>query len=584
MAEATPRPEVAERMRLLRESYARDLKERFGDLLQLAQRLRAEVDTADIKALHLWLHSQAGSAGTFGFAALGSAARTLEIELKQHIDNEQLQDTGWRRDFSRRLLNLETLLEFSAVSNEPAPPPPVSATASAAAPASTRALHIVASKHAPRLHLNPPSLWVLSTDLPEAEHLISVLGEFGFLVQHFQALSQVDCALECEMPLAMLIDVDHMGETLADLTPLEALKSWRRRCPEQLQLLFISSRQDFDILMALTNVGAAAYLSKPFDIPRLMDTIEKFLPTEGEQAYRVLLIDDDQLLSRYYQGALEAAGMTVCVLETPRNVLNVMSDFRPDVVLLDLNMPDYSGDQVARMLRLHNGWPEVPVIYFSAEQDLDRQMAVQERAGDDFLTKPVTARQLVSAITVRARRSRLLSKIMSTDSLTSLLKHSAIKERLDIECRRAERNRSSLCVAMIDVDTFKHINDTWGHSTGDRVIKALAHLLRNRLRVTDIVGRYGGDEFMVIFPDTKGRDVMTVLTEITDRFQHIQFDQRGESFSCTLSVGVADHQHFPHPARLVEAADNALFEVKRLGRNAVRLAEGGMREEGACGH
>jgi diguanylate cyclase (GGDEF)-like protein len=116
------------------------------------------------------------------------------------------------------------------------------------------------------------------------------------------------------------------------------------------------------------------------------------------------------------------------------------------------------------------------------------------------------------------------------------------------------------------------------------VIKALAHLLRNRLRVTDLVGRYGGDEFMVIFPDTKGSDVMNVLTEITDRFQHIQFDQRGESFSCTLSVGVADNLHFQQPARLVEAADNALFEVKRMGRNAVKLAEGGMREEGARGH
>lgn len=585
MAEATPRPEIAERMRILRESYARDLKERFGDLLQLAQRLRAEVDTADIKALHLWLHSQAGAAGTFGFAALGSAARTLEIELKQHIEHEQLQDTSWRRDFSRRLLNLETLFEYSSVNTEAAPTLSVNAQAAAGnSPVSPRALHIVASRHAPRLHLNPPSVWVLSTDLPEAEHLMSVLGEFGFLVQHFQALPQVDCALECEMPLIMLIDVDHMGAVVADLTPLEALKAWRRRCPEQLQLLFISSRQDFDILMALTNIGAAAYLSKPFDIPRVMDTIEKFLPTEGEQAYRVLLIDDDQLLSRYYQGALEAAGMTVCVLESPRNVLNVMSDFRPDVVLLDLNMPDYSGDQVARMLRLHNGWPEVPVIYFSGEQDLDRQMAVQELAGDDFLTKPVTARQLVSAITVRARRSRLLSKIMSTDSLTSLLKHSAIKERLEIECRRAERNRSSLCVAMIDVDNFKLINDTWGHGTGDRVIKALAHLLRNRLRVTDIVGRYGGDEFMVIFPDTKGSDVMNVLVEITDRFQHIQFDQRGENFSCTLSVGVADNLHFPQPTRLVEAADNALFEVKRMGRNAVKLAEGGMREEGARGH
>lgn len=585
MAEATPRPEVAERMQLLRESYSRQLKERFGDLLQMAQRLRAEVDPADIKALHFWLHSQAGSAGTFGFPALGSAARALEIDLKHHIDADQLQDESWRRDFSRRLLSLESLLEFTTPLNaDRSAPLPAVASAVPEIPAPGRGLRVITSRHSPRLHLNPPSLWVLSTDLREAEHLISVLGEFGFLVQHFLGLSQVDQALECEMPLAMIIDIDQMGERSTESSTLEMLKAWRRRCPEQLQILFISDRQDFDTLMTLTAMGAAGYLCKPFDIPRLMDIVEKLFPTEGEQAYRVLLIDDDQLLSRYYQGALEAAGMTVCVLESPHNVLNVMSDFRPDVVLLDLNMPEFSGDQIARMLRLHNGWPEVPVIYFSAEQDPDRQMAVQEQAGDDFLTKPVMARQLVSAITVRARRSRMLNRIMSTDSLTSLLKHSAIKERLDIECRRAERNRSSLSVAMIDIDKFKHINDTWGHATGDRVIKALAHLLKNRLRTTDVVGRYGGDEFMVMLPDSKGRDVVGVLSEIADRFRHIQFDQRGETFGCTLSIGIADSLHYPSPSHLIEAADNALFEVKRLGRNAVRLAETGAQEEAAGGH
>lgn len=385
------------------------------------------------------------------------------------------------------------------------------------------------------------------------------------------------------MPLIMIIDLDSPGDLATDHPPLDVLAAWRRRCPEQLQLLFISQQQDFEVLMGITLLRAGGYLTKPCDVPRLMDTVDKLLPVEREKAFRVLLIDDDQLLSRYYQGALEAAGFVVCVLDAPNGILDAMSNFRPDVVLLDLNMPGYSGDQVARMLRLHNGWPEVPVIYFSAEQDPDRQIEAQQLAGDDFLTKPVAARQLVSAMTVRARRSRLLTRILSTDSLTSLLKHAAIKDRLEQEVRRAERSGAPLSVAMVDIDKFKYINDTWGHATGDRVIKALSHLLRNRLRGSDILGRYGGDEFMVIFPDSKSTDVLGVLSEVADRFRHIEFSSRGEPFYCTLSVGVADNQEYHRADQLIEAADRALLEVKKVGRNAVKMAGGNMIRTGSPG-
>lgn len=582
MAEQSRSPELAERLRQLRENYARQLKERFADLVRLAEQFRKQVDDADVKDLHLWLHSQAGSAGTFGFAALGSACRTLEIDLREHIESSRLSDHGWRKEFARRLLALEALSEFST-------PESVQPKADSAVPVASAARITAApggdSRKKPRMHLDPASLWILSTDLREAEHLLSVLGEFGFIVQHFQALAQVDCALECELPLVMIIDIDHMDIAQTRAGTLEALSAWRRRCPEQLQLLFLSDTGDFETLMTLTALGAAAFLCKPFDIPHLMDAVEKFLPVEREEPYRVLLLDDDQLLSRYYQGALEVAGMTVCVLDSPLTILDTMSNFHPDVVLLDINMPNYSGDQVARMLRLHNGWPEVPVIYFSTELDPDRQMEVQALAGDDFLAKPISARQLASTITVRARRSRMLGRIMSTDSLTSLLKHSVIKERLEIECRRARRTGAPLGVAMIDIDRFKHINDTWGHATGDRVIKALAHLLRNRLRATDIVGRYGGDEFMVIFPDSQSGDVLGVLSEIADRFGHIRFEHRGDTFSCTLSIGVADNGGYPQHDLLIDAADSALLDVKRAGRNAVKMAESGVvLKEGAGGH
>ncbi|MBR7784473.1 GGDEF domain-containing protein, partial [Undibacterium luofuense] len=127
----------------------------------------------------------------------------------------------------------------------------------------------------------------------------------------------------------------------------------------------------------------------------------------------------------------------------------------------------------------------------------------------------------VSSLSTRAERYRSLRALIMRDGLTGLLNHTAIKEQLEAEVLQAHRNGAPLALAMIDLDNFKKINDSYGHATGDQVLRTLARILRQRLRRTDIVGRYGGEEFAVIFPDTTASTARRVLDKVRQAFSKV---------------------------------------------------------------
>jgi diguanylate cyclase (GGDEF)-like protein len=161
---------------------------------------------------------------------------------------------------------------------------------------------------------------------------------------------------------------------------------------------------------------------------------------------------------------------------------------------------------------------------------------------------------------------------MMRDSLTGLLNHTATKEQIDIEVSRARRNGDTLAVAMLDIDRFKAVNDTYGHLVGDRVINNLARLLQQRLRNTDVIGRYGGEEFAVVLSGANGESAQRVLNDVRVGFAALKQQSGGTEFSVTLSCGIATFPHHDGAAQLTDAADKALYEAKNSGRNKVVLS------------
>lgn len=249
------------------------------------------------------------------------------------------------------------------------------------------------------------------------------------------------------------------------------------------------------------------------------------------------------------------------------DLLYVLSDFKPELILMDIYMPQCSGLEAAKIIRQKDELLSVPIVFLSTESDPLQHITAMELGGDDFLQKPIADDSLVSAVQARAQRFRKLRIHMQHDGLTGLLNHVSLRTHLESEIARAQRQAEALSFAMLDIDKFKQVNDTYGHPTGDRVIKSVARMLIKRLRRSDLIGRYGGEEFAIILPDTDLNTALKVIEDIRQNFSQIVQQNNEVQFSCTLSAGITQLKLNDDINTLINNADEALYQAKNSGRN-----------------
>lgn len=304
----------------------------------------------------------------------------------------------------------------------------------------------------------------------------------------------------------------------------------------------------------------------------IMARIVKMCGQEEEPPYRVLVVEDSKTASTVIQRTLKQSGMESMAIAKPQEVLTSLVKFQPDLVLMDMFMPGCTGVEVTRVIRQHEEFLSTPVVYLSGDSSIALQVDALRLGGDHFLTKPFNPVILNAVVKSKIDRYRTLRRSMTMDSLTGLLNHLTSKQRLDTAAKTAEVDRTALCVAMIDIDHFKNVNDTYGHPMGDQVIRSLAWLLKQRLRKTDVVGRYGGEEFLVILPDADAARAHQLLDRIRVDFSLFQYAVRDTSFSCTFSGGIAQLTPGLGGATAIKIADEALYIAKRQGRNQLVVA------------
>ncbi|WP_425917524.1 diguanylate cyclase [Pseudomonas sp. GWSMS-1] len=545
----TPAQELQQHLQRLSETFALRLQEDLPALGQDAEHLLHAVDPHEqlhcLQTIREQLHKLAGAAGTFGFSRLGQRARELEQEAEQWLTTLQ-QEQQSLQDFSKSLQQLAG----QVYQPEPEPSPaPTTASPSKSAQSERR-------------------IYILEDQYAVGETMRLTLNNFGYQAEHFTRIAELDHALQQQRPDALILDVNLPDE---NLTGLAYAASLQERLDEPLPLLVTTTQDDFATHLEAVRVGAMGFFTKPVDIPQLENRLERCFAQQQGEPYRVLIIDDDRELASRFSLILRGANMLVEMQHDPAEIFTHMRSFNPEVILLDVNMPNCTGPELAQIIRMNDDWLRVPIIYLSAETDINRQMNALIKAGDDFVTKPISDNALVAAVFSRAQRARLLSNALSRDSLTGLLKHADIKEQAAIELERALRSGKPASVAMLDIDFFKKVNDSHGHAAGDNVIRALANLLRQRLRRIDSLGRYGGEEFLVVLPDCTAEQALRVLDEIRQRFAELKFIAGGSEFSVTLSAGIASTEVAPASAsELLEKADQALYAAKHGGRNQVR--------------
>ena len=356
---------------------------------------------------------------------------------------------------------------------------------------------------------------------------------------------------------------------------LDTVLALRQSNEEPPPVIFVSSRNDLQARLHSVRAGGKAYFSKPVIIGKLIDVLDNLLKEDEPIPYRVLVVDDVVIQAQMTARHLKAAGMETAIVTDPLQIIETLEEFNPELLLLDVYMPGCTGLELAEVIRQMDTFVSIPIVFFSAETDRDKQLLAMGLGGDDFLTKPQRPDYLVSAVTSRIERYRQLRALMVRDSLTGTLNHTTIKELLNQELSRARRQKTDLCFVMIDLDHFKSVNDAYGHAAGDRVLRSLAHLLIKRLRHHDTVGRYGGEEFSVVLPATTGPMALKIMDELRADFTNVLHQSSDAGFSVTFSCGIADFPRLTTLGQISEAADKALYQAKQNGRNRVVLASQG---------
>jgi diguanylate cyclase (GGDEF)-like protein len=303
---------------------------------------------------------------------------------------------------------------------------------------------------------------------------------------------------------------------------------------------------------------------------------------------RILIVDDHEDNIELLRARLEARGYAIDTAMDGEQALSRVATAPPDLILLDVMMPRIDGFEVVRRLKGDRSLPFIPVILQTALDSTEHKVEGLDAGADDYITKPINFAELEARVKSMLRIKRLqdaleererelselngrLLKMAQTDALTGLDNRRNLEERLEEMFGHSRRLKEPLAVVLCDLDRFKSVNDTYGHQAGDVVLKQLARILKQEAREIDRVGRYGGEEFMLLLPGTVLDAAVTFAERVRKAVEAHTFSFDGGTLQRTMSCGVAA---WPHPRiedcdALVKAADDALYVAKETGRNRV---------------
>lgn len=538
-----PKDLLARRMAALKAEYERQLPDRIVELRAAYADADAATDDATCKAALVELrriaHRLVGSGKTFGLPWVSETAAPIERVVDAIIDGERrLSEAGLDK-------LIEDLAGFDSTST------------TTYAPINSPVLRPVPRSARPEPPAEIGLLWLAGISDDLAGSLSVELARYGFRTEHLDA-AEVASAISRKRPMALIAGLQAIAGTAAGhwtdpFTPFIA----------------VGDEGDVESRLAAVRAGASGFVVQPPDVDQLVALLDRLLERSDPEPYRVVLVEDDEILASSFVTSLEAEDMQVTLLADPMNILEVCRTFVPDIVVTDLYLPKADGIEMAQVIHQHGGFTDIPILFVSSETNLNRQLAARRLGADDFLTKPLTSDQLVTAVMARALRYRELRRLMDRDSLTGLLNHARTSARLDREIERCRDAGEPLSAVVIDIDHFKQVNDTYGHAAGDKVLRTISRLLLQRLRGSDTAGRFGGEEFVVVLPGADAEAAFNVIDGLMRAFSAIEHISGADRFHVTFSAGLATLKADDHRASLLARADAALYEAKEAGRNRI---------------
>jgi diguanylate cyclase (GGDEF)-like protein len=410
------------------------------------------------------------------------------------------------------------------------------------------------------------SIAIVDGDRPSGLAITALISEFNFNVEYFNTIKELNGRQSTHQLDLVLLDV--LMPEISTKQVFEFAATLNRR---DIKVISYSGLFDFETRLAAVRAGIADFIVKPTSILGIIEKIKRVLNLQQTRDYKIVFIDDQKSMGEFYQTLLEDAQCEVHFMDSVQAMFNGLDDIHPDLFIFDMNMPQVDGLEATKMIRQQKQFDFTPIIILTADEQIETKLSALQGGADDVIAKSTPPTLVIQLLLTRLKRSLSVREFVSKDSLTGVLTHGQIMEAAMTNFRLSKRHNSQCAIAMLDIDRFKAVNDTFGHAAGDKVLSGLGQLLSRSLRSTDRIGRYGGEEFMIVLVGSTPEESIQRLNSIKDEFAASDFEFRSKVFRCTFSVGLADLAQNQNLPQAVNQADQALYASKEGGRNKITI-------------
>lgn len=378
------------KLQILRDTYVQQLPHKLSHIQSLWERIRSGKHTdTDIPELVRAVHSLAGSGTTFGFGEITDVAKELEgrVHMLSTAQGLQNMDASSISGHVDKLAGI--LLQASRADNDNNVLP----------------REITPQKNSHEVTELNNRVYIIEDDEGECGYIANLLGEHGFPAETFSTIDALIQRAIAAPPAIVITDIILNDNDKGGIELANELQDNSVMCP----IIAVTVKDEVDTRIQACNAGIKHYLTKPLDTISFINTVTDIIHTEKESPYRVLIVDDDRALAEYYALSLEKSGMKTQILSSPHHLIKIMDTYRPEIILMDILMPDYSGTDLASVIRQNRKYDNVPIVFLSSETDFWKKTSALNMGGDDFITKPIMPEHLAITVLARVKRARQLS-------------------------------------------------------------------------------------------------------------------------------------------------------------------------------
>lgn len=547
--------DIVKKFAVLREDYKQKLPAKIGNIEQLWEKLRYfNWSDEAFHILHNFVHALTGSGKTFGFSALSDCARELESYLHDLLTSHQAPDENQQKKIAQLIDALHRAGENPDM-NVPviAEVPPLN--------------------HEQSIRRSQQLIYIVDDDIHTAEYLANYLTNIGYNVNIFHQIKDIYEALKQTSPAAVIMDIMFPEGSLAGI---DSVGNIRGTTGVRTPILFISARTDVTARLRVVRAGGDAYFTKPINIEALINKLDEIALPNICEGHRVLLIEDDVDLAERYEIVLQQAGMVTQIVSQPMKTIQLIHEFKPDMLLMDMNMPDVNGLELASVIRQEECFVGLPIVFVTAES----RPAIRDRAmklgGNEFITKPVGDKALVEVVHRTILKSKRLfntiKQVSRNDLQTGMINRKSFLADLEQAVATIKVQYETKALIYITIDQFDIIGKQVGLTGLEPLANELAQRIQKSLEINDQSSQMAEGVFAILSVTSDEARLKqlanTIHKNITQQF--ISIDNHKLNIECSIGVAFITNAT-SNIQDIFEQAEEAATKAREQGTNKIQI-------------